>query len=60
MHNVITLVPDNATLWAIAHQAHAQGLHLIDNGKRWALAREIPAGWKAVPLNTTVLTRSAA
>lgn len=60
MADIITLVPDNAELWAIAHQAHAEGLQLIDNGKRWALAREIPAGWKAIPLNTDLLNRSAA
>ena len=60
MDNVITMVPDNATLWDIAQQACAQGLHLIDNGKRWALARTIPPGWKAVPLNTDILNRSAA
>lgn len=60
MENVITLVPDNATLWDIAHLASAQGLQLIDNGKRWALSREIPPGWKAVPLNTEMLERSAA
>lgn len=60
MSNVITLVPDDAELWDIAHQATDAGLQLIDNGKRWALASYVPAGWKAVPLNTTVLTRSAA
>ncbi len=60
MNNVITLVPDDATLWEIAHQAAAAGLHLIDNGKRWALASEIPPGWKAVPLDASQLIRSAA
>ncbi len=60
MADIITLVPDDAALWEIAHQAAASGLHLIDNGKRWALAPYVPAGWKAVPLDTTILTRSAA
>jgi len=58
--DIITLVPDDAELWQIAHQAAASGLQLIDNGKRWALAHDVPAGWQAIPLNTDFLTRSAA
>ena len=50
-NNVITLVPDNAELWDIAHQAAAQGLHLIDNGARWALSPTVPPGWTVVPLD---------
>ena len=40
MNNVITLVPDDATLWDISRQACAAHLHLISNGERFALAAE--------------------
>lgn len=50
MNNVITLVPDDATLFDIAQRACAEHLHLIFNGKRFALSREIPNGWHVVPV----------
>lgn len=51
MDNVITLVPDDATLWDISRQACAAHLHLISNGERFALASVIPTGWHAVPVS---------
>ena len=50
MSNVITLIPDDATLWDIARQACAAHLQLISNGERFALSPSIPAGWHAVPV----------
>jgi len=50
MTNVITLVPDDATLWDIAQQACTEHLHLISNGSRFALSPIVPAGWHAVPV----------
>lgn len=50
MSNVITLVPDDAELYAIAQTAVAQHLHLITNGDRFALSSSIPAGWHALPV----------
>lgn len=50
MSNVITLVPDDATLWDIAQQACAEHLHLISNGNRFALSPIVPAGWHEVPV----------
>ncbi len=61
MTNVITLVPDDATLWDISRQACAAHLHLISNGERFALASIIPAGWHSVPVSDkTNSLRSAA
>jgi hypothetical protein len=42
MKNVITLVPDDAELYAIAKQACAEHLHLISNGNRFALSPVVP------------------
>jgi len=50
MSNIITLVPDDALLYDIAQQAAHQGVNLISNGQRFALACNIPAGWHAVPV----------
>lgn len=50
MSNVITLVPDDAELYAIAQTAAADGRHLISNGDRFALSPVIPAGWHAMPV----------
>ncbi len=50
MTNIITLVPDDAELYAIAKQACAEHLHLISNGNRFALSPIVPAGWHAVPV----------
>lgn len=50
MPEIITLVPDDALLFDVAQQACAAHLHLISNGKRYALASIIPAGWHAVPV----------
>ena len=61
MNNVITLVPDDALLFDIAQQAHAERLHLISNGSRFALSPSIPDGWHAVPIaDKTNALRSAA
>lgn len=50
MPEIITLVPDDALLFDVAQQACAQNLHLISNGKRYALVTTIPDGWHAVPV----------
>jgi hypothetical protein len=39
------LVPDDATVLDLAAQARAAGMHLITNGRRAAIVRDIPAGW---------------
>lgn len=50
MSHLITLVPDDAELFAVAQTAAAQHLHLISNGTRFALSPVIPAGWHAMPV----------
>lgn len=50
MSNLTILVPDDALLFDVAQQACAEHLHLISNGKRFALSPVVPAGWHAVPV----------
>ncbi len=50
MSNVTYIVPDDAELFAVAQQAIDQGVILISNGERFALARNIPPGWHAMPV----------
>lgn len=50
MSNVTYIVPDDAELFAVAQQAIDQGVILISNGERFALARSIPPGWHAMPV----------
>ena len=44
MSDVTILVPDDAELFAVAHEALAQGAKIIFNGKRFAIAKTIPLG----------------
>jgi hypothetical protein len=39
------LTPDDATVLELATHARTAGLHLVTNGTRAALVRDIPAGW---------------
>lgn len=50
MSDVTILVPDDAELFAVAHEALAQGAKIIFNGKRFAIAKTIPPGWHLVPV----------
>lgn len=45
MSDVTILVPDDAELFSVAHEALAQGAKIIFNGKRFAIAKTIPPGW---------------
>ena len=60
MDNVITLIPDDAELFSVARDAAGQGVKIISNGQRFALARTTPAGWHAVPVAFKTPARSAA
>lgn len=50
MSNVISIIPDDAELFRVAQQAAAQGVIIISNGERFALARSVPPGWHAMPV----------
>lgn len=47
---ITTLVPDDALLFEVAREAIAQGVQIISNGRRFALATTPPPGWHAVPV----------
>lgn len=50
MSTITTLVPDDAELFAVAHEAIAQGAQIIFNGDRFAISRTVPPGWTSLPV----------
>lgn len=50
MSNVTYIIPDDAELFRVAQQAAAQGAIIISNGERFALSRDVPPGWHAMPV----------
>ncbi|MER2518601.1 MAG: hypothetical protein ABTR92_19755 [Candidatus Accumulibacter phosphatis] len=45
---IVSLVPDDATLFDVAEEAAASGMHLISNGRRSAISPTVPAGWTRI------------
>ncbi len=45
---IISLVPDDAALFAVAEEAAAAGLLLISNGRRSAISPTVPPGWTRI------------
>lgn len=64
MSHIPTLVPDDAELFAVAHEALAQGAQIIFNGERFAISRTVPSGWTSLPVGfkqpANLTTRSPA